>query len=204
MLKLAVLAFAPAVAVAGCINYPGPADLATTPAPALQNVKAEIDKSTCGYFDNQFSYGGPKENEKRPAPISGCNAYFPRHLVNAAIQGSCASMFDLDEAGQVVNLQTRCNVASPRVPLPGDWARLAEGALTYSVERQLASWRYPRRGAEAPGQRRHSIYVGTGFGITEEDFAPVSAVPFQRPEPAPPLPADLVEKAREIETQTKH
>jgi hypothetical protein len=184
------------------VNYPGPQDLATQPPPSLDELKAEIDKGFCSGSNDQVSFGLPRNTVERPAPLSGCSAYFPKHFLNTTIQASCGSMFDLDDSGRAINIETRCNVASPRVSLPEDWASVAEQGFIYSITKQLASWRYPAKGAEASGQRRHSIFIINKFGLFEYDFAPKDSPPFQRSGVVPPLPPDLVEKIAEYATDS--
>ena len=193
-----------AVLVASCslVHYPGPQDLATQPPPSLDEIKAEIDEGFCSGSNDQVSFGLPRNTAERPAPLRGCSAYFPKHFLNTTIQASCGSMFDLDDAGRAINIETRCNVASPRVSIPEGWARVAEQGFVYSIARQLASWRYPAKGAEAPSQRRHSIFLSNDFGLFDYDFAPKAYPPFQRPDPSPPLPPDLEEKIMQYATDS--
>ena len=185
------------VVVVACTNYPGAHELETTPAPSFEALKADIDRSSCSYSTSQVSFGLPKETSERPAPTSGCPAYFPRHFLYTTLQGSCASMFDLDDAGKIINLETRCNVGSPRKQPPDDWSKIAEEAFIYSIATQLRTWVYPVKGSETASQRRHSIFVGNDFGHFTYEFAPKAYPPFQRPAPAPALPPDLVEKIAE-------
>jgi hypothetical protein len=194
LIALAVASFG------ACKHYPTSQELANTPAPSLDVVMTDIDAHTCDRMSNQYAFGGPKGEGAMPAPVAGCSAYFPKYLLNASIQGNCASMFDLDDSGRAINLQTRCNVGSSRTALPEGWEKLAEDAFAHAAERQLASWRYPAKGAEKRDQRRHSIYVCTIFALAGQRQAPTPPVPFQRAGPAPPLPVDLLEKINEAST----
>jgi hypothetical protein len=182
------------IAAACATSEPLPEDVMSRPPPSLESLKREIDQALPCQPPGGHSVRRAAENSRRPQRLSECPQVFPEVLQSAGFVGTCRSMFDLDDTGAPVRVEARCAVENQYMygNTPAAWVSLAEQAMAYASVKAVSAYRYNPASEATVDQIRDNLGIATAFALPGSGSLRL-ALPgaFQRPPPAPPLPADL-------------